>query len=128
MMIQVMLFSQNKCCACVSNYPHRFAELLDKKSTAHDQSLAQLLALGYPLPLASGALKISKGDYKAALDYLLSKSMSSAKVNPSGESPQRGRGRGRGRGTGRGRGRSDPNDGDDPYFDPVSCAYISFDH
>ncbi|VDP85835.1 unnamed protein product [Echinostoma caproni] len=106
-----------------------------EKSQAFDEALAKLSSLGYPVPLVASTLKICKGDYQAALDRLLATSTSGLTINGPGavpSTPVRGvssagprsnRGSRRGGGGGRrGRGGYDPNEEDDPRFDPAAAA------
>ncbi|KAG5445914.1 tudor domain-containing protein 3 [Clonorchis sinensis] len=97
----------------------KFADLQAEKTQAYDEALAQLVSLNYPMPLAASALKLHKGDYKAALDYLLAKQISSTNLNGRGAGLRSTRRRG-GRPS-RG-GISGPDEEDDPRFDPVAAA------
>ncbi|CAH8851702.1 unnamed protein product [Trichobilharzia szidati] len=56
----------------------KFYQLQLQKSEEYSLAIAQLLSLGYPYQLASSALKINRGNYQAAVDYLLSKSTSTS--------------------------------------------------
>ncbi|KAF8560625.1 hypothetical protein P879_09285 [Paragonimus westermani] len=105
----------------------RFYELQSEKAQAYDASLAQLVSMGYGTPLALTALKIHRGNQKAALDYLLAKQVANTEISgtqrgssarPSSTSGRRSRGRGRRSG----RNGFDPMEEDDPYFDPVAAA------
>ncbi|KAA0199733.1 hypothetical protein FBUS_11241, partial [Fasciolopsis buskii] len=106
-----------------------FADLQAEKSQAFDESVAKLVALGYPVALAASTLKICKGDYQASLDRLLASSVLEITVGGSRVVPSRGgsntgsRGRGTRRsGKYRGRGGYDPDEEDDPRFDPAAAA------
>ncbi|KER32028.1 hypothetical protein T265_01809 [Opisthorchis viverrini] len=94
----------------------KFADLQAEKTQAYDEALAQLVSLNYPMPLAASALKLHKGDYKAALDYLLAKQISSTNLNGRGAGLRSTRRRG-GRSS-RG-GISGPDEEDDP---PAAAA------
>ncbi|VDQ00631.1 unnamed protein product [Trichobilharzia regenti] len=56
----------------------KFYQLQLQKSEEYSLAISQLLSLGYPYQLASSALKINRGNYQAAVDYLLSKSASTS--------------------------------------------------
>ncbi|CAH8851745.1 unnamed protein product [Trichobilharzia szidati] len=103
----------------------KFYQLQLQKSEEYSLAIGQLLSLGYPYQLASSALKINRGNYQAAVDYLLSKSTSTSMhldenpVNnnhtpvissslPRGSRPYGGRGSRGGRG-----GRFNSTDGDE---------------
>ncbi|CAH8556516.1 unnamed protein product [Heterobilharzia americana] len=56
----------------------KFYEIQSQKSMEYDKAIAQLLSLGYPFQLASTALKVNRGNYQGAIDYLLSNSSSTS--------------------------------------------------
>ncbi|CAH8484723.1 unnamed protein product [Dicrocoelium dendriticum] len=98
----------------------KFADLRAEKMQAYDESLAQLISLGFAAPLANSALKINKGDYKASLDYLLAKQVSSSKLTEQRVDSATSRGRARGKQTRRRAIIDLPED--DPRFDPAAAA------
>ncbi|CAH8531324.1 unnamed protein product [Heterobilharzia americana] len=61
-----------------NNSLSKFYEIQSQKSMEYDKAIAQLLSLGYPFQLASTALKVNRGNYQGAIDYLLSNSSSTS--------------------------------------------------
>ncbi|THD25689.1 hypothetical protein D915_003569 [Fasciola hepatica] len=107
----------------------KFANLQAEKSQAFDEAVAKLVGLGYPVSLAACTLKICKGDFQASLDRLLASAASGIAINGPETVSSRGgsnigpRGRGSRRGGGRrGLGGYDPDEEDDPRFDPAAAA------